>query len=279
MHHITALGRPIDLRHASNRQAVGLAIVAAVLAAAVALDGQGFTAEIGSAALAAGAGTFLAWALGRELDPDAPVTAFVAGLATIATTLWLGSPNLLMMAGILFIGRVLLRPTGHPPRLLDLAGLLGLGVFLGTRPGGWGIALVLAFALARDRQLPGEHARFARLVAALIAGGATAAAVSTGLDVWSPPTQGAWALLVVGFVAAMSTRSRPSLSSLADTTREPLDPRRLASARRVVLVGLLAAAAVAGQPGIVGVAPAWMTMVSLALVHRGVIPDSAGRPR
>ncbi len=278
MHHFTALGRPIDLRYASNRQAVGLTVLAAAIGAAAALGRQVPTAEIGSAALAAGVGAFLAWALGRELDPDAPVTAFMAGLASIATSLWLGSPALVLMVGVLFIGRVLLRPTGHPLRLLDLAGLLGLGVYLGSRPGGWGLAMVLAFSLARDRQLPGEPARFGRSVAALIAGGATAVAALTGQAGWTPPTPGAWTVLGIGLIAAASTPLRPSLSSLADITKKPLDPRRLASARRLTLVGLLAAALV-GQPGIVGVAPGWVAMLSLALVHRGVVPGGQGSPR
>ena len=271
MHHFTHLGRPIDLRHASNRQAVAVTLAAGGIALAADVANSGFTSEGWRASIAAAGGAFLAWALGRELDPDVPLTALVAALLSVGTTLLIGSPGLLLMAGILFTARILLRPTGHPPRLLDSLGLLALGTFLGTRSGGWGVALVLAFAVARDRLLPGAPTRLARTVAALIAAGATGLAIRAGVGTWVAPSLGAWTIAGIGLITGATTPPRPDLTSRADLSKAPLDPRRLASTRRVTLAGLACVAILGGQPGIVGVAPAWATMVAVALVHREIV--------
>ena len=186
-----------------------LAAGAIVLAADVAKSG--FTSEGWSAAVAAGAGTFLAWALGRELDPDVPITALVGALLSIGTTLWLGSPSLLLMTGMLLGGRVLLRPTGHPPRLLDLLGLLAIGAFLGTGPegGAWhwcwpspstatgcSPARRLGCRAHRGRPHCGRSHRVGD---------------RAGIGVWMSPTIGAWTVAGIGFVAGATTTPRPIL--------------------------------------------------------------------
>lgn len=272
MQHFTHLGRPIDLRHRSNRHAlaVGAAALGAVLA--VHLGRTGVSSAAARAAVIAGIGSFLAWAIGRELDPDRSRTALIGAIASIATTLWLGEPSLSLLAAGLLTARVLLRPSGRAPRLIDLAGLIALGAYLGTQPGGWGAGLVLAFAVARDRQLPGETAAWSRTTAALIAAFVTGVTIRTAELVWMSPSIGGWLVIAVGILASVATPPDKLLSTRADYSESTLEPRRLASARRVTVVGLLAAGVVAGQAAIVGTAPAWMAVCSVALLSRGVVP-------
>ena len=127
MSDITALGRAIDPRYPTN-----LAI--AVLALVVAIGGTAWRLVTGlplleSALWGIGAGfvLFLTWALGRELDPDHDLSAFMGvGLALIVL-LFFDLPELLLVFWLLLVLRTVNRTTGLPARPLDSLAILGLG--------------------------------------------------------------------------------------------------------------------------------------------------------
>ncbi len=72
----TGMDRSIDLRYPSNRFALLVAVVAGVVAAVL---GGGWLTIVSSLGWA-----FATWALGRELDPDAPLTAGIASALIVA---------------------------------------------------------------------------------------------------------------------------------------------------------------------------------------------------
>ena len=72
----------------------------------------------------AGVGSFLGWALAREIDPDRPNSAALSGALTGAAIALGGASLLLPVALILVTARVLHRSTGLPPTLLDLVALI-----------------------------------------------------------------------------------------------------------------------------------------------------------
>lgn len=271
LHRLTTLARVVDLRYRSNRAIlfVTLVVAAAGWIGFGALDG-GF-----ADALALGGASFLAWAIGRELDPDEPASALVAALGATGVVILLGASELWVLAGILVIARLLLRSVGPPPTLLDLAALLGLGVVLGTRPGGWPVGLVLAFAIARDRTLPGDPARLSRLTALLVASASTGVAIASGVGAWRTPSVGEWALAGLGIVAGMLIRPVQPLSP-TDVGGLVLIGRRLASARRVTLVALMAVVLLAGGSGIVAAGGAYASVVAVAAVQWRLVPVGGG---
>ncbi|ACO45903.1 hypothetical protein DEDE109153_02880 [Deinococcus deserti] len=113
----SALARPVDLRYASNRYAVGGAVAAAVTARLL----GGSWAD----ALGVGGAAFLAWATARELDPDHSETATVA-LPVAAAAAWMGGPgNPLSGLAALSALRVMAGTVGRGPTAVDLAALAG----------------------------------------------------------------------------------------------------------------------------------------------------------
>ncbi len=87
----TSLSRIVDPRVLSNVVALGIAIVAGFAALATRLVDDAGMLESFLDAFGAGIGVFLAWALGRELDPDNNSSALVAELGALALWFWLPS--------------------------------------------------------------------------------------------------------------------------------------------------------------------------------------------
>ncbi len=275
---VTILVRSIDLRYRSNRAIMFVAAVAGALGLFVVGSGP---LEPGwrSAFLLAGA-TILTWALGRELDPDEPASALVGAVMAIGVTAFIGPVELMVFFGLVAIARVLLRSVGPPPTLLDMAALAVLGVFLGARPGGWPVALVLAFAVARDRTLPGEPARLSRLTALVIAAGSTGVAitaggVTAGVGVWVGPTSLEWAVVIFGLIAGALIKPIQPLSP-TDVGGIVLLGKRLASARRVTLTALLLTVVFAGGGGVAAIGGAFAALVAIFAVQRRILPLGTG---
>ncbi len=249
MESLTHLGRPIDLRLPSNRFAVGIALATTAVAWAV-----------GSAPLTAGGSAFLAWALGRELDPDRPVTANISALAGGAVAIYFAETSVGTVYLFLIVARLLTRSTGLAPKNTDLAVHVLIAGFVSLSPVGWAAAIVLALATAVDaRVIPGAP-KTQYAWAAAIAAVATAVAVVEGFPAWTLSPAAAWGVALIGAAGGLvAARSEP-IQSLADATNTPLTGSRVLIARTGVLVGALALAAVTGGSGIAASAPIWMTM-------------------
>lgn len=259
------------------------AISSLVLFALTTDDGVG--SALGSAWRGAAA-TIGVWALARELDPDHPSGAALAAALSIPTWVLIGIPDLLATFTLVMIGRVLLRPSGHAPLLFDMLLVVGLGVVVGRTSPGWLLGLTLAFAVSRDRTLPGENSRYERLAALVIAGGTTAMATrypdSNEAIVSLIPmldsrltTIAAIALVGLGVIAAATSPAYEPVS-IGDISKDRLVAKRKQSARRVTLVGGLLAVAVTRLPGIVATAPLWIAWIGIALVARRIVPLALG---
>ena len=259
------------------------AISSLVLFAVSTDDGVGFA--LGSAWRGAAA-TIGVWALARELDPDHPSSAALAAGLSIPAWMVFGIPDLLATFALVMIGRVLLRPSGHAPLLFDTLLVVGLGVAVGRTSPGWILGLTLAFAVSRDRSLPGESSRYERLAALVIAGGTTAMATrfpdSTSTIEGLVPmldtrltTLAAGLMVGLGLLAATTSPAYQPIS-LGDVSKTPLIGKRQQSARRVTLIGALLAVAVTQLPGIVATAPLWIAWIGIALVARRIVPLALG---
>ncbi len=261
---LTTLARAIDPRLPSHRKALLISIASGALALAVNLDTKGALGY----AFNAGVGSFLGWAVARELDPDRPNSAALSGIFAGATIAFFGEALLLPVTLALVTSRVLHRSTGLPPTLFDVLALVGVAYAGGTSTAGWAAGLALAFAVARDHRLPTPAPRFQLIGAFLVAASATAGAVVTGLPTsWQLPTLGAIMILGVGLFAGLSLRIYEP-ATRADHTNTLLEVGRLQSARMGALGTGLLAFAMAGGAGIVALSPVWAAVTGVALWDR-----------
>lgn len=256
---VTALARPIDLTVPSNRLVVFASGTVAVVGTLVLwlVD-----AELGLAAAAGrgvrfGVGTFLAWAIARELDPDRPLSARNAVLAYLPA-LVLGVPALAAAAALLFAARVTLRSSGAAPTVVDLVVLVVLAGVAATSGSGFVAGLALAWAVFEDGRLPTPAPQpRTQLAAAAVAAAALTVSVVTGSFVtpWRAPglPEVVWIALVV---LAVVVRPRPLDVSSPDDRRGPMSATRLVRARRIVLAALALALLWAGADAVPALAPA-----------------------
>jgi hypothetical protein len=256
----THVGRVIDPRNPSNLFA--LAVSGAAGAAGLVLGGS-----LG-AGISAGLATFLAWALGRELDPDRPWTAGAAAVATGAVSLAIPA-EAGTLAVLLVAARVTLRPTGLPPTVLDLVGLTVVAGFFARSPAGWSAGMALAFALARDTTLPPPAERtqlgFAAAAAVLVTAVATLTDALGGP--WQAPDAYEATIAALGLIAGI-TLPRETPRSRCDATPAIMSDERLQWARWTVLGALVLAGVVGGGPALGATAGGWLALTSTGLGAR-----------
>jgi hypothetical protein len=262
---LTATVRSIDLSYPTNRAIAAFSMV--VTAGGVILQlivGVELTQGV-SWGISAGLTVFLAWALGRELDPDHDLSAFfAAGLALIGLLLF-DLPSLMALFWMTILLRVVNRTTGLPARILDSLLMLGLGSWL-TWQGGWIYGLMTGLAFFLDSRLSPPHRR--HLLLAVVAFLATVMLFSvTG----SMPGQDRLSLLAILAVFGASVPFVPvilasrQLSAVGDATGESLNPRRVQAAQVVALLTGLQIVWWDGDPGVVQLMPLWATMLGVAL--------------
>jgi hypothetical protein len=277
---VTHLGRSIDPRYSSNRAILVIGPVAGAAGYVRWSDNDLWRSLLDAALIGILVG--VAWAFAREIDPDRPTSATIAALFTLGVAMIVESIAVLPMAGLMVAGRILIRSTGKPPTTIDLLALTGGAFILGRTAAGWVAALVLAFAIARDRTLPGlSTSRLARVaVPFAIPVVATVAVFLASDERWSMPP---WWMLGVAIAGVISAMFMPAYlpMSRCDLRGEPLEPRRLQSARRVTAVGALLISAL-GTIGLVPMLPVWLSFVAVWLTHTAPIPElhpvEAGNP-
>lgn len=265
----TALARPIDPGVPSNRFALfasGLVALVATIVLAVADTELGVLAAVGRG-LAFGVGTFLTWAIARELHPDRPLAARNAVLAYLPAMV-LGAPALAAVVAVLLAARITLRSTGRPPTPLDLVVLVALAGFAATSAPGFVAGLALAWAVFDDGRLPDPADQLRTQVAAVAVGlAAVTVSVATGsfLTAWRAPGLLTTVWIVVVALAVVVRRRAATVTS-ADDRRGPLSLPRLVRARVLVTTVLALALVWAGADAIAALAPPAAALVGIATV-------------
>lgn len=215
----------------------------------------------------------MAWAFTREIDPDRPTSATISAVSTLGVALIVDGIAVLPIVGLMVAGRILIRSTGKPPTAVDLMALTAGSFILGRTGAGWVAALVLAFAIARDRTLPGlPTSRLARVVVPfLIAIVSSIAVVLFSEEVWLTPPRWMIAIAIAGLLAGIFMPPYVPVSC-CDIRGKPLEPRRLQSARRITLAGAVLISAL-GTIGLEPMLPVWLSFVAVWLTHSAPIPE------
>ena len=245
----THLGRIIDVRYRSNLYAV---LVSAGFAATAWL--------LDAPPLAAAGSAFLAWALGRELDPDRLAPATIAAVRGGAAAIYFEEASLGALYLFLISARILARTTGLAPLTGDLAVHVLIAGFVARSTVGWIAALVLAAAVALDARAEPAAPRSHDGWAAAIAVTATVVAGISGFDLWGDGLAAAWAFAGLGTVGALITIRPEPVTAKGDLTREPLHANRVSLARQTTLAGGVAIAAFTLAPGIAATGAVWTTL-------------------
>jgi hypothetical protein len=265
MSDVTALGRLPDPRYPTNRAIMALALAVGA-AGAIFQWLRGTTLLEGvNWGIGAGFAVFLAWALGRDLDPDHDLSAFVgAGLALVALVFF-DTPPLMVILWLLLVVRLVNRTVGLPARPLDSLGVLGLGAWL-TWQGDWIVGLVTAGAFLLDGLLS-PPLRYHLFVSGLALVATVVLTVfQGGLVTGSGPTTAvAISSLAIASLFLVVIANSSELQAVGDATGEPLHPRRVQAARILALATALLFAWWGGAAGVLAMLPLWAAMLGVSL--------------
>lgn len=240
---ITGLVRLLDPRYPTNLAILLIAAaVGAVALISQLISGDTFWQALGWS-LTLGFLTTMSWAIGRELDPDHELAAFVGVILFLLSFLfynfYLAWPALLLIMAL----RIVNRSNGLPATWLDAIAITVLAGWLLAGTGHWAYTVVASLALLLDALLPApsrRHLLFVAIIIAIVLFWQSAAIVdrAAGLSIsWLE-----W--LLAGVTAVLFTiliilRSH-HLRSLGDATRQPLMPPRVQAAQLLALLtGLL----------------------------------------
>ncbi len=276
----SGIARGFDVRRGDNVAALVLVLGAAIAWAALSTGAGAAWMEVvlgsGSFALS----VLLAWAIGRELDPERPATALGAALLLVAITgimaLAATAPGPLLAASFLLLvaTRVAAGTTGREPGLLDAVLVAGLVVLAVGTPAGLAAAAMLPVGLLLAR-MRGRRVRLPLLGLVLASG-------VVGVVLQRPEVPGAGplglaaavlllaVLLAWGMLGAAVHDSRPSLrrwlaspAGVPTDAGEPLPRWQVVAGRITCGAGLVAAAAMA--PSVLeDLLPAWCAFVVVA---------------
>lgn len=251
---ITGIGRGLDLDLRSNRIALAGAAGATVACAGFALATGG---EI-SDALIVGIVAFLAWAIGRELDPDRPQVAAWAMPFAFAASIY-DLPSGIVTAVVLIAIRLVAGTPGAAVTWIDVAVFALLGFASGSTPVLWIAALALAFWLATSPEAgPLKGFALGSLVVGTVAGfrAAEFPTVDIGQDAYILAA-------VAGAVMMLAMRPRV-VTSRTDAGRELIQPGRVALARRTAGAFVMWAAVVGGVAGFWVISPVLAALTATA---------------
>jgi hypothetical protein len=230
--------------------------------------------EAGSVALNAAVMLFLCWAIGRELDPDNPRSAFVV-TAVGALILLAGSAPAGASVGVLLALRIVIRSTGKRPSVLDLVAIPLLAGAFAWMPGGWVGGVAMTAALVWDTLLPDPGPR-----RGYSAAGATLAVTAivtvyrqtfdAGFDTSGVAGWVAIGAAVVAFVALKHYVPQ----SRSDRSSRTIDSERLRAGRILALGTGLVAFAAFGTGCVPLLAAVWASLIGIAIFDR-LLPSQA----
>src|SRR5690606_24949796 len=264
----TGLARTIDPRVPSNRLILILAVAATVSLGLFRLAAGALLPEVVIHAVGAGVFTTLAWAVGREIDPDHNLSAAIAAVLMIVALFVWPMPNLLLAGGLMAALRMVTRSTGLPLRLTDALALVALAAISIVLDGFWMLGVVMALAFLLNGLLP-KPDRPNSLIFALIALGVTfILSLLVEIPVWTwelDPGFGAMTMLTGLFYLAVILRDPPTLQSVGDYDGQPLLRRRVLAAQLLALAAVMGLELRAGMIGVAALAPVWAAMAGVIL--------------
>lgn len=252
----TGLGRAIDPRIPSNRL-----VIVATLASGIILAYAGWTGS-GSvdpwAILTGSAAVFIAWAIGREIDPDIPTSAAVAAVSTLLIALTAGAEA--GGAAVILLGlRVLAGTVGHALKAGDYLVLILAAGYAGTRVELWPAAAVVVTAFLVDRP------RWFGLAAATALGASITGALIRSPEVAWDGSSEAVGVGALALLAALASLRGVRVQSRTDSGHQIISSTRVVVAR-VIAGSAVAVSSFVSDSSFPSTAPALAAVVAVAIV-------------
>ncbi|WP_319402028.1 hypothetical protein [uncultured Anaeromusa sp.] len=149
MERFTHLGRPVDLAYPTNAAIAILSVATMIVVSLwhlIYLASEFILALIQGGQI--GGVVFLTWALGREVDPDANVVAFLAIVPALVLSVLVGVPDFSLLFLALLLFRVVNRSIGLPAKRSDSLLVLVLASWLAWSGAWYGLVCsTVAFLL------------------------------------------------------------------------------------------------------------------------------------
>ena len=269
MERFTHLGRPVDPAYPTNAAiaALSVATLIAVSLWQLLYRDSGFMSAVIQGGQLAGV-VFLTWALGREVDPDANIVAFLSIAPAVVLSVLVGVPDFSLLFLALLLLRVVNRSLGLPAKPADSLLVLALASWLAWS-GAWYGLVCTAVAFLLDSVLVNPLPRHSWF--------GLAASVAV---VWSQPhflgVSQAWPGLVTGVVAAggigllLLLLFTPSPHSVGDLLAVPVNWKRLQAARILGFFLALFPVLSYGMQGLVQLSPV-LAVVAVAGCYRLIV--------
>lgn len=266
----TALARPLDISYRSNFSIIILSII--ILLAGFFytwgfLD-NGFSDSIWWAFQAA-LSVFLAWALGREIDPDVKPTAFLAIPFSLILFYFTGSYQWWVLIAMILILRVCNHITGISVTWADVILCLGLCAYL-CWEGHYLVGFAFAASFLADNQLPPANklSKWFALVA-LVLGIISLVIEPVQLQHHAYLFTGWWiaAMVVVSMIYLLAIREYKRPHSTEDYRVQALNGNRVQTAQVIVLVFSLVIYLSQNFDQSLAIGPIWAVILSVALMR------------
>lgn len=201
---------------------------------------------------------FLAWAVGRELDPDRPQVGLWAMPVAFAALIY-DLPSALASAAALVAIRVVAGTTGGPVTWVDVVALAFVGFLAGSDPVLWIVGLTLVIWLLTAPEVGGLQ------IVAMSALG-----IGIGIGVWlaepdaAEITQDAYLLAAFAGGVMMLAMTPKSMTSVTDTRSGPLSVYRVGLARKTAGAFIMWAAVMGGVAGFWTLSPLLAALIATA---------------
>ena len=251
----------MDLSLASNQLVVGLVGVGLIAAAAVVVTGGSVSTWWAPVYIG------LAWALGRELDPDHPSTALIAA---IGGGLWVlagfDASGMTAVLGLMIAARLVLNSTGRRPLLTDYVGMGMIAAALSFTITGWVGGFGVALAMYIDDRMAEEHRQMGLASAAVTALAASVVVSAAQVFPQEVPDARSAVVIGIGLMALVAVVREPEAPvSLVDSrTKTQLVPGRLHASRAMVGVLIFLGAFLSGPDASAMVPAAGVMVLALA---------------
>ncbi|MBS3736387.1 MAG: hypothetical protein V5A87_01510 [Candidatus Bipolaricaulota bacterium] len=179
---ILTIGRPVDPDYPSNAFIM-------LFSLAVSIGFGVYSYLTGSSALSSllfgirsFISVFLAWALGREVDPDRPLSAGLAAIGQVIVIWMVGVPSLLLPLWALLSFRILNRTTGIKAGWADSFLVTAFSLWLGYQFS-WVVPGATAVILLSDGLMKDPNRK--QIVPGLLTGGATVYLLINSPSIWT----------------------------------------------------------------------------------------------
>ena len=242
IHKYSALARPVEPQYPTNLAVIiVLPLVAIGLSAWLAFDGSGM-GEAGKAGLFGALAAFLAWALGREMDPDHNATAFIAmALTVLLAGLGYGF-DLLTLGALMFAVRLVNRTVGPQAKVGDIITLVLLNLGAVFVEGAWWMPFISVIALAIDEFFERSNLTQRLAIPALLVMGLSAFLVGDGVDfsVMESLVRG-WivTVVVVALMVGGTIFNTEEILAPMDVLGSPCNCRRVQAGMALILLAAI----------------------------------------